>query len=697
MCRRVLASQVHALLTPMGFVTVGASQMLWLASQKFAPGLAQLTRTASLVLLLAGFLVVLLIPVLLVADLRRASRIIRQATRQAIAGELLVPADSGQSVGLKPLPPAYLGWSRSLRELAGLFQEYGELFGKLIDRMPVGVALLDSQTKVLSENRRFRRMFGIEGGSLRGRRIQDVLPPCFREQWSPRCLFALNWYGEETSEVRDPVSGRLFRVSLARLADGGQMKGLTALVVEDYIEQAEVQAGTEEFHLLYKGMLEGIPEPLVVVGVDGTVKEMNSMASGLLGYDRDEARGFTLLQLLAAAPDGSANRRLDAYFLSGDWKLQGSIVEASFRRKDGSEFLAEVKLGEWNQAKDRLFVLRLRGILEEKQQGLLTRETLEALEMMSLCQPPEMVLPRLARLVEHQLPGSVCILMVRRANRLFPASDADVPADLLRSMEGLEMNTNEAPCVVAASEARIVVAPDISQSPMREDIRNAVLDHGLRACWSAPMFSREGLVAGAITVYRREDGGPDRWQIRVLESACHLASLSFEQQRIEGELAYRAQHDPVTGLPNRRPFEDRLRLAVAGAKRHGRRFGVMSMVLDGFPNGNGAVPSQTEDELLQELASRLRGSLRETDIVARWGGDEFRFGLLELKDRRDAETVAGRLLGVLKQPVKIDGRNITPNASVGLSLYPDDGQDAAALLLSADDARYSAKRRQPIG
>ncbi|HSW48856.1 MAG TPA: PAS domain S-box protein, partial [Bryobacteraceae bacterium] len=428
MFRRVLTPRIDSLLTPLGFVTVGTSQALWFASQKIASDLAQLLRHASLALLLVGFLTILLIPILLVADLRRASRIIRQAVSRARAGELLASAGGGQSVELKSLPRTHFAWSRSLRELAGLLEEHGELVGRLLDRVPVGVALLDSQSRILNENRRFRRMFLLEEESPRGRQVQDVLPPCFREQWSPRCLFALNWYGEETSEVKDPASGRLFRVSVARVADAGQMKGLMALVVEDYVEQAEVQAGTEEFHLLYKSMLEGIPEPLIVVGVDGAVKEINGVAAGLLGYDPDEARGIALLQLLAVAPDGSANRRLDAYFLSGDWKLQGSVVEALFRRKDGSEFLAEAKLGEWTQAKDRLFVLRLRDISEEKQQGLLTSEALEALELMSMCQPSDVVLPRLARLVEHQLPGSVCILLVRRAGRLSPASAAGVPA-----------------------------------------------------------------------------------------------------------------------------------------------------------------------------------------------------------------------------------------------------------------------------
>jgi diguanylate cyclase (GGDEF)-like protein/PAS domain S-box-containing protein len=695
MSQKVSLPQIHSMWIPFGFITVGTSQALWLASRMVTPDLAQVLQRGSFLFLLGGLLTVLLVPVLLVVDLGRASRIMGQAVKLGRTGEYLVSDGTRQSQELEPLPQTSLAWSRALQELTGLLRDHGELTGELLDHMPVGVVLLDPQAQVLTANSRFRRMFNATGESIRGKHVQDILPASFREQWSPRSLFSVNWYGKETTEVRDQSSGRLYRTSVVRVLSGGQMKGVLALIVEDCVEHAEVETGSEEFKLLYGGMLEGVPEPLILVGADGVLRRMNRLAAELLGFDPEMAHGTTLLQVLAAAPDGSANRRLDAYFLSSDWRLHGSLVEASFKRNDGSEFLAEVKLGEWNQGKDRLFFLRLRDIFEEKQQGLLTRESLEALEMMSTCQPSNVVLQRLARIVEHQLPGSVCILMVRRDNRLFPSCAIGVPPEILRSLEGLEMNSSDAPCVVAASEARLVTVPDIALSPMREDIRNAALGQKLRACWSAPMFSRDGLVAGAITIYRKDSSGPDRWQARVLEAACHLAALCIEQQHLEGEMAYRALHDPLTGLPNQQPFEDRVRLAVAGAKRHGRLLGVMSMDLDGFQSVNDSLGPQVGDELLRKLATRLRNSLRETDILARWGGDEFRFGLLELRDRRDAETVAGRLLEALKSPVEIDGRSITASATVGLSLYPDDGQDAAALLLSADNAMYSAKRRQP--
>jgi diguanylate cyclase (GGDEF)-like protein len=83
--------------------------------------------------------------------------------------------------------------------------------------------------------------------------------------------------------------------------------------------------------------------------------------------------------------------------------------------------------------------------------------------------------------------------------------------------------------------------------------------------------------------------------------------------------------------------------------------------------------------------------VRETDIIGRWGGDEFRVGLLELKDRRDTDIVAGRLLASLKDPVIVDGRTISITATIGVSLFPDHGQDSAALVVNADNAMYSAK------
>ena len=119
---------------------------------------------------------------------------------------------------------------------------------------------------------------------------------------------------------------------------------------------------------------------------------------------------------------------------------------------------------------------------------------------------------------------------------------------------------------------------------------------------------------------------------------------------------------------------------------------MLSVDLDRFKLVNDTLGHAAGDELLKQLAARLVECLRETDIVARWGGDEFVIGLMEIGDRRDVEAVAEKLLDALRTPFDVSGHLSTVSASIGVSVFPDDGQDLDALVRHADTAMYRAKQ-----
>jgi diguanylate cyclase (GGDEF)-like protein/PAS domain S-box-containing protein len=159
----------------------------------------------------------------------------------------------------------------------------------------------------------------------------------------------------------------------------------------------------------------------------------------------------------------------------------------------------------------------------------------------------------------------------------------------------------------------------------------------------------------------------------------------------EAQLHHRAHHDPLTGLPNRLLFEDRLRQAVAAATRHGRLLAVFFIDLDGFKLINDSLGHAAGDAVLEAVAERLRASLREVDTLARLHGDEFAVILPELSDLRDAERLAADLLVTLAQPIVVAGKVATMSASIGVSVYPRDGRDAGELVRASDVAMYRAK------
>lgn len=160
----------------------------------------------------------------------------------------------------------------------------------------------------------------------------------------------------------------------------------------------------------------------------------------------------------------------------------------------------------------------------------------------------------------------------------------------------------------------------------------------------------------------------------------------------EQQLRYLAEHDSLTQLPNRPYFLDHLSNAVARASRHGWKSALLYVDLDGFKSVNDTLGHSAGDTLLQTVAARLQATIRESDTVARFGGDEFTAILEDVHGKQDALEIAEKMLTALDSPVVAGGALIGLSASIGISLYPDHGKDADTLLLRAERAMYVAKR-----
>ena len=179
------------------------------------------------------------------------------------------------------------------------------------------------------------------------------------------------------------------------------------------------------------------------------------------------------------------------------------------------------------------------------------------------------------------------------------------------------------------------------------------------------------------------------------------AELRAANERLQAEIADRRQaetraqhladHDALTGLPNRRLLEDRLTQALAASQRNRRHTAVMFVDLDRFKNINDSLGHAAGDVVLKEVAERLMRQLREVDTICRMGGDEFVVVLPEIKRTSDAANVAAKILETVSQAFHVEGRELQITPSVGISVFPDDGRDAESLIRNADAAMYHAK------
>jgi len=157
------------------------------------------------------------------------------------------------------------------------------------------------------------------------------------------------------------------------------------------------------------------------------------------------------------------------------------------------------------------------------------------------------------------------------------------------------------------------------------------------------------------------------------------------------QLTHYAQHDPLTGLPNRMLVNDRVNQAIVLASRHAKKVAVLFLDLDGFKHVNDSLGHPIGDKLLQSVARRLVASVRDSDTVSRQGGDEFIVLLSEVGRPEDAAVTARRMLQSVGDPHPIDQHDLHITASIGVSVYPDDGLDAETLIKNADTAMYQAK------
>jgi len=182
--------------------------------------------------------------------------------------------------------------------------------------------------------------------------------------------------------------------------------------------------------------------------------------------------------------------------------------------------------------------------------------------------------------------------------------------------------------------------------------------------------------------------------IRMIGTHTDISEQKKIEQKLQEQkdsLAYQAHHDSLTGLPNRVLLNDRLEQSIEKAKRNNFKFAVLFIDLDHFKKINDSLGHDVGDEMLKVITQRFKSVLREEDTIARLGGDEFTIIIEEVNQIQDASLVATKLLEILAKPIKIKRNTLYVSSSIGISIYPDDGQSAKNILKFADSAMYKAK------
>ena len=245
---------------------------------------------------------------------------------------------------------------------------------------------------------------------------------------------------------------------------------------------------------------------------------------------------------------------------------------------------------------------------------------------------------------------------------------------------------------VLASHRPVIV------NDFRSDIRfkssQILKSHGIRSAVCVPISGTGGSY-GVLGAYSRDVKRFTLSCFNFLQSLANILASAIDRKATEERLTYLAQFDPLTELPNRSLFLDRLEQAMEHAQRNQGRIGVIFADLDRFKIVNDTMGHSTGDKLLVKVAQRLKQCLRSCDTVARLGGDEFAIILSDLAQAEDATIVAEKVIKALSLLFELEGQEVYISASLGISMYPGDGIDADSLLRNADTAMFQAKEIGP--
>ncbi len=314
--------------------------------------------------------------------------------------------------------------------------------------------------------------------------------------------------------------------------------------------------------------------------------------------------------------------------------------------------------------------------------------------MIATSAPLDDVLDRLMRLIESQLKGIFgAVLLVDETGGCLRLGAAPSLAEAyVKALDGAPIGPNAGSCGTAAYRREPVMVADVMTDPLCADYKDVAAANGLRSCWSMPILSHHGGVLGVFAMYSKEARKPSPVETRIVDIATHMAGIAMERKLAEDRIQFMANHDALTGLPNRTLFNDRLSQALLYAQRYDRWVAVAFVDLDNFKNINDSLGHNAGDELLKIVASRMVACVRATDTVVRLGGDEFVVLLFDQpKSAEIISAIVQKISAAIAEPICLEDHDLRVTSSIGIANYPGDGTDADTLLANADAAMYRAK------
>ncbi|MFB5189523.1 EAL domain-containing protein [Alicyclobacillus fastidiosus] len=475
-------------------------------------------------------------------------------------------------------------------------------------------------------------------------------------------------------------------VQVIPIADDTAQLQSILLCARNITQERRIQAQIHRSEQVYKSLFEYNADAVFALDLEGRFVEVNKACEHVSGYGVETLQGTAFHPLIAPEELAIVNENFVRACHGETRNLDITIIHRSGERVVLNVTSLPITVddrvvGIYGIAKDITSI-------RHKEKLLLIQKSVS--ESIAAGDDVEHVLQEITecvgRLFEDCIP---CIMLVSESgDALLAAACSDkLSMQYIGALDAVPIDRDAGSYGAAAYHNTPVVVTDIEADPLWQNYRSLARAEGLRACFAVPILSDDHQVVGAFGLYYKTRKQPTVEILEAMKIFSHLAGLAIVRHQHAAKLHALANTDPLTGLPNRRYFMDRLRRAVQA----GEQVGLIFLDLDRFKWINDTLGHTFGDKVLLEYVRRVGSCIDKRALFSRLGGDEFAVIVPDVTTEQDVMAVAERVLRLSDKLVHIDGHNLRVTSSIGTYLSPDAECDVEALLSNVDTALYTAK------
>ena len=447
-------------------------------------------------------------------------------------------------------------------------------------------------------------------------------------------------------------------------------------------------------------LFQDAQDAILLINRDYRYVDVNTAALTLFGLShREELIGAAVGKF---SSEGQAVRHMP--HLKKD-DLIHKLVDAAFTgqvqrfdwvsKRDGRSMYSDITLSRVEIADESLVFCIMRDVNSRKFVEQMLEGQNQLLQLIGSSEDLVFILNETCQFVEKTTPQWHCgIQLLNDEEHCFKKSIGEQFPDILKEqLVDMPVSYGNGAWSEAVLDAVPVWVANIQNAPSMKFVNQLENLQNFAACGAWPIMGKSGQMLGTFTLFAESNTPLSNDDLSLISIATDIASIAIEGKRSEDKVMKLAHFDELTGLPNRFQYNQHLAKSLAHAERNKSQLAVIFLDLDRFKNINDTFGHDEGDNVLRNVASRFKLCLRESDTIARVGGDEFILLIDQYSSPRDLADIADKLLIAAALPFEIRGQECQLSASIGIATFPTDGQDAQTLMKNADIAMYRAKNK----